>query len=76
MFSGLTSASSNGSARQPTAQEIASHRSSSIEKHADPLASIGLPQAQQAPMGQGSSAQRGAPSMLSTPGTELRLVLL
>lgn len=49
-------------------QEIAAQRAASLDKHADPLASIGLPQAHKAPMGQGFSAQRGSSPIASMPG--------
>lgn len=77
LFSGMSTSSRNDAPasqfapQQPTPQQLASQRTASLEKQADPLASIGLPQASQAPMGQGSSALRGMPATQNMAGIHL-----
>jgi len=61
MFAGVsTGPGSSGGRPSPSAHRLAAQRGASAEKQADPLAGVGLPQTQIAPMGQGLSAQRGS----------------
>ena len=65
MFSGLSTNAAPGASvaqpqRQSSIQQLAAQRAASLDKSADPLSILGLPQAPQAPMGQGLSAQRGS----------------
>ena len=83
MFAGLSSSDRDNSHMQATASQapassgprrplsslqLAPQKSAHLDRLADPLASVGLPQPQHAPMGQGFSAQRGAPAGTSMQG--------